>query len=55
MTSALTKIISAEEGAQKNLKEMPTAKKEPGYAKLAVCFAGIFISYFIYGILQEKM
>ena len=23
--------------------------------KLLVCFAGIFISYFVYGLLQEKM
>ena len=25
------------------------------FRKLQICFIGIFVSYFIYGILQEKM
>ena len=55
MTSAPTKIISEDQGARKDIEAMAQAKKEPGYMKLAICFAGIFVSYFIYGILQEKM
>ncbi len=30
-------------------------KKKAGSKLLVVCFLGIFVSYFIYGLVQEKM
>ena len=33
---------------------MPSALRSNG-VQLVICFLGIFVSYFIYGILQEKM
>jgi len=32
-----------------------TMSNVPSKQKLALCFFGIFVSYFIYGLLQEKM
>ena len=36
--------------SEKNMAPYVTNKK-----KLAVCFLGVFVSYFYYGIIQEKM
>ena len=34
---------------------MPMPVTEGGTKKLIICFLGIFVSYFVYGLLQEKM
>ena len=47
--------------SQQDKQSLDEAKKEPvqmnrSGGKMAVCcFLGIFISYFVYGLLQEKM
>ena len=43
-----------EESISKTNVEMANPK-EGSRAKFIVCFMGIFVSYFVYGILQEKM
>ena len=44
--------IKADNYSQSDTKAM---QKKDTKSMLAICFAGIFISYFIYGFLQEKM
>ena len=49
-------------GTQMITKDLETGSSDKTMApyvtnkfKLAVCFLGVFISYFVYGIIQEKM
>lgn len=47
------------EGEGASTKTTETHAEERGHAKEALflfgCFLGIFVSYFVYGLLQEKM
>lgn len=42
-----------------DVRSSPSDENMTGYVtnkrKLAVCFLGVFISYFYYGVVQEKM
>ena len=42
--------VDLEAGSSRNMAPYVTNTK-----KLAVCFLGVFVSYFVYGLLQEKM
>ncbi len=36
-------------------EERTTSQETPGTVLMVTCFLGIFVSYFVYGLLQEKM
>ncbi len=42
-------------GAKTAVGEEAMKKKKGGTRLIVVCFVGIFVSYFIYGLVQEKM
>lgn len=42
--------VDLEAGSSRTMAPYVTNTK-----KLAVCFLGVFVSYFVYGLLQEKM
>ena len=53
--SAMQQAALIDKEAHEESAEMKVVQKNTSYTRLALCFAGIFVSYFIYGLLQEKM
>ena len=51
MSSELQHAVRIEAGEESSMAAPSSANRK----KLIFCFLGIFISYFVYGILQEKM
>lgn len=48
-------VTEAEEEDMKEDPEMAMQGSSGNRKQLIICFLGIFVSYFVYGILQEKM